>query len=74
MKIVLGSTNISKQRSIQIAMDELEIKNFSITTINVDYMVSSKPINEETLLGVRNRNHNLYRYCMENNISFDLLN
>ncbi len=73
MKIVLGSTNISKQRSIQIAMDELEIKNFSITTINVDSMVSSKPINEEILLGVRNRNHNLYRYCMENNISFDLL-
>lgn len=73
MKIVLGSTNISKQRSIQIAMDELAIKNFSITPINVDSMVSSKPINEETLLGVRNRNHNLYRYCMENNISFDLL-
>ena len=73
MKIVLGSKNVSKQRSILIAMSELGFDDISITTINANSLVSSKPINDETLIGARNRNKNLYDYCRENNISFDLL-
>ena len=73
MKVVLGSTNVSKQRSILIAMKELEIDDVSIELVNVNSLVSSKPINDETLIGARNRNNGLYNYCMENDISFDLL-
>ena len=73
MKIVLGSNNVSKQRSILIAMSELGFDDISITTIDANSLVSSKPINDETLIGARNRNKNLYDYCRENNISFDLL-
>ena len=73
MKVVLGSTNVSKQRSILIAMKELGIDDVSIELVNVNSLVSSKPINDETLIGARNRNKNLYNYCIENNISFDLL-
>lgn len=73
MKVVLGSTNVSKQRSMLIAMKELGIDDVSIELVNVNSLVSSKPINDETLIGARNRNKNLYNYCIENNISFDLL-
>ena len=73
MKVILGSTNVSKQRSILIAMKELGIDDVSIELVNVNSLVSSKPINDETLIGARNRNKNLYNYCIENNISFDLL-
>ena len=66
MKVVLGSTNVSKQRSILIAMKELEIDDVSIELVNVNSLVSSKPINDETLIGARNRNKNLYNYCIEN--------
>lgn len=73
MKIILGSKNVSKQRTILIAMSELGFDDISITTIDANSLVSSKPINDETLIGARNRNKNLYDYCRENNISFDLL-
>ncbi len=73
MKIALGSKNVSKQRSILIAMTELGFDDVSITTVDVNSSVSSRPINDETLIGARNRNKNLYNYCMENDISFDLL-
>lgn len=68
MKIVLGSTNVFKQRSISIAMNELDSNNVSIIPVSVDSLVSSKPINEDALIGAKNRNYNLYRYCLENNI------
>ena len=73
MKIVLGSTNVSKQRSILIAMTELGFDDVSIIPVSVNSLVSSKPINAETLVGARNRNQGLYNYCTENDISFDLL-
>ena len=73
MKILLGSTNVSKQRSISIAMNELGFDDISVIPVNVNSLVSSKPINDETLIGAKNRNHSLYNYCIENDISFDLL-
>lgn len=68
MKIVLGSANASKQRSISISMNELGFDDVSIISVSVDSLVSSKPINEDALIGAKNRNYNLYRYCLENNI------
>lgn len=73
MKIILGSTNVSKQRSILIAMKKLGFDDVSIIPVSVNSQVNSKPINAETLVGARNRNKNLYNYCVENDISFDLL-
>lgn len=73
MKIILGSTNISKQRSISIAMKKLGIDDVSISFVGVDSLVSSKPINSETLNGARNRNKNLQNYCKDNSIIYDLL-
>ena len=73
MKILLGSTNVSKRRSILIAMNELGFDDILIIPVNVNSLVSSKPINNETLIGAKNRNHSLYDYCMEKDISFDLL-
>lgn len=54
-------------------MKELGIDDVSVTLVDVDSIVSSKLINEETLIGAENRNRNLYCYCVENNIPFDLL-
>lgn len=50
MKILLGSTNVSKQRSISIAMNELGFDDISVIPVNVNSLVSSKPINDETLI------------------------
>ena len=46
MKLVLGSMKVSKQRSILIAMNELEFDDISIVPVNVNSLVSSKPIND----------------------------
>lgn len=54
-------------------MESIGYNDIKITPIDVPSQVSSKPINEETLIGAQNRNKNLYKYCQENNIDFDLL-
>ena len=46
MDIVLGSKNDSKKRSIEIALTELGITDYTISCIDVPSRVSSKPINE----------------------------
>lgn len=73
MKIVLGSENSSKKQSVILALNELEIFDYEILCINANSMVSSKPINDETLLGASNRNRNLMGYCKDNSIDYDLL-
>ena len=73
MKIIVGSENMSKIRSVKLALEELNIKDADINGISVESMVSSKPLNNETLKGARNRNKNLYNYCIKNNIPFDFL-
>ena len=73
MEIILGSNNISKKNSIILALNELNIIDYEITCVGIDSNVSSKPINEETLIGALNRNYNLLHYCEKNNITFDLL-
>lgn len=73
MKIILGSNNISKKNSVILALNELGIIDYDIMCMSVDSNVSSKLINDETLIGALNRNRNLLYYCQENNIAFDLL-
>ena len=73
MKILLGSKNPSKANAIKLAMQSIGYNDIKITPIDVPSQVSSKPINEETLIGAQNRNKNLYKYCQENNIDFDWL-
>lgn len=73
MNIILGSENTSKERAIRIALDELNIEDATITKIAVDSKVSARPINEDTLVGAKNRNQALLEYCKNNNIPFDLL-
>lgn len=73
MKIILGSNNISKKNSIILALNELNITDYEIICVGIDSNVSSKPINDETLVGTLNRNYNLLDYCQKNSITFDLL-
>ena len=73
MDIVLGSKNGSKKRSIEIALAELGITDYTISCIDVPSRVSSKPINEEILLGAQNRNIALINYCQKQQIDYDLL-
>ncbi len=73
MKIILGSKNKSKKEAIELALNELDINDFEIDSLEVDSHVSSKPIDEETLVGAHNRNQELLEYCLKNNIDFDLL-
>ena len=68
MKIILGSKNPSKANAIKLAMESIGYNDIKITPIDVPSQVSSKPINEDTLIGAQNRNKNLYKYCQENNI------
>lgn len=56
MKIILGSNNHSKKEAIELALNELNISDFEIISLEVDSHVSSKPIDEETLVGAHNRN------------------
>lgn len=73
MKIILGSKNQSKKRSIQLALESLNIKDYEIECISAASDISSKPLNNDTLKGARNRNQNLLQYLDKNNIPFDLL-
>lgn len=73
IKIILGSKNNSKKEAIELALNKINIKDYEITSLDVDSHVSSKPIDDETLVGAHNRNQELLRYCLKNNIDFDLL-
>ena len=73
MNIVLGSKNSSKKRSIEIALTQLGITDYTISCIDVQSRVSSKPINEEILIGAQNRTIALINYCQKNSVDYDVL-
>ncbi len=73
MKIILGSENKSKIDSIALALENLNIHDFEIIFLSVPSHVSSRPINEETLIGAHNRNEEVKKYCLENNVLYDYL-
>lgn len=73
MNIILTSTNPSKKRSLENALNELNIIDYSIICIKVDSEVSSKPIGYEMIRGCENRNQNAKKYALNHNIDFDYL-
>lgn len=73
MKIILGSINQSKKNSISIALESLGIYNYEIECLAVPSNVSSKPLNNDTLKGARNRNQNLLEHLYKNGINFDFI-
>ncbi len=73
MKILLGSKNKSKKSAIEIALNSLNITDYEIESVEASSHVSSKPINDETLLGAHNRNQEVMKYCFQNNLVYDLL-
>ncbi|MEG1494853.1 MAG: DUF84 family protein [Bacilli bacterium] len=73
MKIILSSTNPSKIKSVEKALKDLAISNFNITSVKVNSSVSSKPLNEEMLIGAKNRNIELKKYCYNQHLDYDYL-
>ncbi len=73
MKIILGSNNISKKRSLEGALAELEIVDGDIICIDSNSDTHSKPIGYEIIRGADNRNKNSRSYAKEHNIEFDYL-
>lgn len=73
MKIILGSKNKSKKEAIEVALNKLNISDYEIESVEVSSHVSSKPLNDETLLGAHNRNQEVMKYCLQNNLVYDLL-
>lgn len=73
MKIILGSNNESKKMAIELALNSLNINDYEIVSIEAPSHVSSKPIDAETLLGAHNRNQEVMKYSLQNNLAYDLL-
>lgn len=73
LKVLLGSNNESKINSIKEAFRVIDKNDIMIDSLAVPSHVGSRPLNDDTLLGAQNRNKELYNYCMENSIDFDLL-
>lgn len=73
MKILLGSKNPSKKRSLEKALQELNIYDYEINSYDVSSSVSSKPIGYEIIRGADNRNQELKKIAINNNIDYDYL-
>ena len=73
MKILLGSTNPSKEESLKKALDFLGINEYEIVMFKAESKVSSKPIGIDIIIGAENRNADLKNYALENNIEYDYL-
>lgn len=73
MKIILGSKNNSKKEAVKLAFEKLNYSDLEIAQLEVNSYVSSKPINDEIVIGAHNRNQELLKYCLVNNAQFDLL-
>ena len=59
MKIALGSKSDKKYNAVVSALKELKINDYKIDCYKVNSMVSDNPINDEALIGAKNRNNNL---------------
>lgn len=70
MKILMGTRNPGKIEGAKQAFEKY-FENVEIEGISVSSGVSDQPINEEILLGAKNRVKNLKKYAKENNIEAD---
>lgn len=73
MKILLGSQNPSKYQSLELALLDLDIRDYEIISYDVSSGVSSKPIGYEIIRGADNRNQQLLKIAEENQIAYDYL-
>ncbi len=73
MKIILGSKSLSKRRSLEMALNELGIIDYTIECLNSASGVSSKPVGNEIITGADNRNQESKKYAKEHNIEYDYL-
>ena len=73
MNILLGSKNPSKKRSLEKALQELNIYDYEINSYDVSSSVSSKPIGYEIIRGADNINQELKKIAINNNIDYDYL-
>lgn len=73
MKILLSSTNPSKEKALRVALDNMGIDFFEIATFKVDSGVPSKPIGYEIIRGAENRNNALKFIANSLGIEYDYL-
>lgn len=73
MKILLGSENPSKIRSVEKALKDFGFFNSAIVPFKVESGVASKPIGYEIIRGADNRNQELKKIAAANNIDYDYL-
>ena len=73
MKIVLGSENPSKKRSLELALRELNITDYEIICFKADSKTSSKPIGYEIIREAENRNIDIKTKCLDNKIDYEYL-
>lgn len=73
MIILLGSKNPSKQKSLELALTELDVSNYKIVSYDVLSDVNSKPIGYEIIRGADNRNQHLKELSKEHKIEYDYL-
>lgn len=68
MKILLGSKSDKKINAVKEALNYLNV-NYEMDAYKVESLVSDNPINDETIIGARNRNENLKKL----NFDYDML-
>ena len=73
MIFLLGSKNPSKKIALELGLQKLNIDKFEILPFVVESETSSKPIGYEIIRGAENRNKNLKKIAIENNIYYDYL-
>lgn len=73
MIILLGSKNPSKKKSLESALQTMDIKEYEIISYDAKSGVNSKPIGYEIIRGALNRNQELKEFALKNNIQYDYL-
>ncbi len=73
MIILLGSKNPSKLNALRKALKKLNMSEYEIFSYDVLSETNSKPIGFEIIRGAENRNKNLKKYALDNNIKYDYL-
>ena len=72
MQVVLSSMSESKKRSVISAFEKCFVdEEIKLKAIGVNSNVSQRPINEEILIGTKNRNKELYRFCNKSDMDID---
>jgi len=71
MRILIGTKNPGKIEGAKLALEKY-FDNVNIIGVDVKSQVPEQPVNEDILLGAKNRIKNLKQYAHENNIIIDM--